>query len=305
MKNFKTNFSIDLNKLNQLKTEFYSYEIDQNSEVNNHATLKREIEYSIQRGMGQQLGRISEQLVAEALACANNMKLDETSFTSDFRHKYSNKDYSLLVLGGSGLSDLVVINKDGVRYTLEVKEPAAYLCQVDVVYDNTGMNYSIISREYNKFFDEALKNISFNIFDNLGHNSIIKTKGLPIKSDFLVSFSKEGNGLFIPAAEIPSLDVFQLEFRTTGKNTRKLWSLDKFKSLVEEDGGKVDGKNIVLPLSAVKPIKGRGKEEITQYAFHNIFKLRKEYSVVDNNFISIPLDKVKQNTCNLSIQYLL
>jgi len=194
LKSSEIKINIDnINKLkNAVKNNFEK--IEEVSEILDKLPfLKDDISKRIETDNLFQPGRIVETIVIQSISDFLNCQYKGNGI-------YENDDFIIKQDGGSGKSDLSILDKsNNIQYIFEIKEPVAYGKSCGFTYDDTGKPVDFTSQD-NKY-KEYVKSLfevgsileNYNILENIGHNKIFEVNDIITnKFDYIISYDANG-----------------------------------------------------------------------------------------------------------------
>jgi hypothetical protein len=295
------NLKINLDFLNKLKNAIKNdfEKIDEVSDIlEKFPFLKNDIKNRLDNGILFQPGRIVETIVIQSIA--DYLKC---AYIGD--GIYENDYYLIKQDGGSGKSDLIIVDKlKDKLYVLEIKEPAAYGKSCGFTYDDDGKPVDFTSKdqkykEYVKsLFDNGNLLDSYNILENIGHNKVFEISDIITNEfDFIISYDDYGTLIIMTIDEYKDNFNFRIEVRSCGRNRRKVFTKNKL-NLV--------GDILFLEKSEISDITQRGGKTSRRCKYiHNnaTFSFERKDLKEENGKLHIHFDKIKQYVGEVSIQH--
>ncbi len=218
---------------------------------------------------------------------------------------YENDDYIVKQDGGSGKSDLLILDKStNVQYIIEIKEPIAYGKSCGFTYDDTGKPVDFTSQD-NKY-KEYVKSLfevgsileNYNILENIGHNKIFETNDIITnKFDYIISYNTNGILDIMTSEEYKDNFDFKIEIRSCGRNTRKAFTKSKLD---------LKGDIVLLNKQDLLEITQRGGRTSSRYKYvknNATFSFKKRDVKEKDGQLFINIDKVNQHVGEVSIQH--
>lgn len=260
--------------------------------------LKDDIITRVNNNILFQPGRIVETVIAQAIA-------DYLGCVYVGKGIYENDRFLIKQDGGSGKSDLYIIDKlYDIKYTYEIKEPVAYGKSCGFVYDSQGNPIDFTSRD--PIFKEYVISLlneggllnGYNILENIGNNKIYKIENIVTNNfDFIISYDNKGFLSVMTIEEYKNNFRFQIEIRSCGRNTRKVFTKDK-----------LDLINDILYLNPEEllEITQRGGKTSSRYKYiknNATFSFNKKYVEEKGGQLFIHCDKIRQHVGEIAIQH--
>jgi hypothetical protein len=287
-----------INKLkNAVKNNFEK--IDEVSEILEKLPfLKNDIENRIENENLFQPGRIVETIIIQSISDCLGCIYIENGI-------YENDNYIIKQDGGSGKSDLTIIDKiENKEYIFEIKEPVAYGKSCGFTYDDNGKPVDFTSKD-NKY-KEYVKSLfesgnlldNYSILENIGHNKIYEINDIITNSfDFIISYDDKGTLVIMTTDEYKEKFNFRIEVRSCGRNTRKLFTKNKLNII----------DNILfLEKDELLDIIQRGGRTSSRYKYiknNATFSFKKRYVKEKDGKLFINIDKIQQHVGEVSIQH--
>jgi len=229
------------------------------------------------------------------------------------RFSYKNKDESILLIqaGGAGGVDCALVSLiEKTISKIEFKEPYARTSEPDLPkYTDDGFLISSekFDKKYPQFKSMLQEQIEkkLNIFENIGHNipdfsmeSIEKAVSENYtgskKADVICTEDEYGFLVMIPSNEVANWAKLEGEIRPSGRNSYKVWSLEKLTKDIVAMGGKIDGKKVEIQTSLLEPRIERGGTRKSGLKLNSLFFIRIE-NVKNQGGISVfNIEDVKQ-----------
>lgn len=288
----------DLNKLKiAVKNNFEK--IDDVSDIlENLPFLKNDIKNRLNSGVLFQPGRIVETMVIQSISNQLECKYTDNGI-------YENDKYIIKQDGGSGMSDLVIIDKiKNKKYIFEIKEPLAYGKSCGYNYDDNGNPVNFTSknskfREYTSSLFESGNILSgYNILENQGHNKIFEIVDIITNDfDYIISYDNDGVLKFMTIDEYKEEFSFRIEVRPCGRNTQKVFTPSKLNL--------VDGI-LFLDKNDIKDITQRGGRKSSRCKYISngaTFSFKRNDLKQDGDGFLIHINKIKQHVGEVSIQH--
>jgi hypothetical protein len=297
----KSNVKINLDFVNKLKNSVKNNfeKIDEVSDILDKLPfLKNDIENRIENKNLFQPGRIVEtiiiQSISDCLGCSYNGN-----------GVYENENYTIKQDGGSGKSDLMIVDKSENReYVFEIKEPVAYGKSCGFTYDNEGKPVDFTSKD--KKYKEYVKSLfeignilyDYTILENIGHNKIYEINDIITNSfDFIISYDDKGTLVVMTTDEYKEKFNFRIEVRSCGRNTRKLFTKNKL-NIVDDV--------VFLEKNELLDIVQRGGRTSSRYKYiknNATFSFKKRDVKEKDGKLYINIDKIQQHVGEVSIQH--
>jgi hypothetical protein len=287
-----------INKLkNAVKNNFEK--IDEVSEILEKLPfLKNDIENRIENDNLFQPGRIVETIIIQSISDCLGCIYNENGI-------YENVNYIIKQDGGSGKSDLIIIDKsENKKYIFEIKEPVAYGKSCGFTYDDEGKPVDFTSKD-NKY-KEYVKSLfetgnlldNYSILENIGYNKIYEINDIITNSfDFIISYDDKGTLVIMTSDEYKEKFNFRIEVRSCGRNTRKLFTKNKLNII----------DNILfLEKDELLDIIQRGGRTSSRYKYiknNATFSFKKGYVKEKDGKLFINVDKIQQHVGEVSIQH--
>lgn len=260
--------------------------------------LKDDISKRIETDNLFQPGRIVETIVIQSISDFLNCQYKGSGI-------YENDDYIIKQDGGSGKSDLSIIDKsNNTQYIFEIKEPVAYGKSCGFTYDDTGKPVDFTSQD-NKY-KEYVKSLfevgsileNYNILDNIGHNKIFEVNDIITnKFDYIISYDVNGVLDIMTSEEYKDAFDFKIEIRSCGRNTRKAFTKNKLD---------LNGDIVILKKEELSEITQRGGRTSSRYKYlknNATFSFKKRDVREKDGQLFIHIDKVNQHVGEVSIQH--
>ena len=245
-------------------------------------------------------------------------RMDMYHLTPRYVYKSVDGKRALIQAGGPAGVDSVLISASGVDfYNIEFKEPAAKTTEADLpVYGENGC--FIATEEFlNKHsqYDQMLKeqierhlniwNVTgLNVHD-FGDEAIAAAVSNNYTKDKLadVICVEDQNGFLtmIPANQAGRWAITRGEIRSTGRNSREVWTPIKLKEILIHLGGMVQDEVVTLPLASLDTSKRRGgNDDVGRYRIKSIFFVREEDISVQGEMVKFKLESVRQSKPTIS-----
>lgn len=297
IKSVKINLSHLSELKNAVKFNFSKIKLV-SSILEDYPFLKDDLKNRIDNGILPQPGRISETLIAQSISNNLDCKYEGNGI-------YENENYCIIQDGGSGKSDLIILNKvDNKKYTFEIKEPIAYGKSCGFTYDDNGFPVDFTSkdekyREYvRSLFEPGNLLENYNILQNIGHNKVYSIDDiLTNRYDFIISFDIKGTLLIMTLDEYKNNFNFKIEVRSCGRNGRKVFTKNKLNLFNDY---------LILTKEEILDITQRGGVKSSRYKYiHNnsTFSFKKKDLEEENNKLKIHVSKIKQHVGEVAIQH--
>jgi len=264
--------------------------------------LENDIKNRIKKGDLIQPGRIVEtviiQFISDYLGC---------SYVGE--GIYNSNRYIMTQNGGSGKSDLTILDKyHGELTVYEIKEPSAYGLSSGFTYDDDGIRelFTTENEEFLKkltyLFKKYKKLKNYNILDNIGHNisfEISNTDIISNKFDFMISYNNKGSLMIMSNDEYKDKFKFVIEVRSSGRNsrtvfTKKLLNLDKDDTIVFLDKDKLSE---IIPRGGKISHRYKYKKNGANFSFD-----KKDVKKKDGKLF-INVGNIKQHVGEVSIKH--
>ncbi len=287
--------------------------------IENNLILYDHIYSSFLKKEALQSSIISEYIVASLYA--NHLKLNCCNKSEGRAHYFNNNSNINLTYYGNPLKkDLIVKNGQQILKG-EIKSHIARAGDCDLeAYNIEGYTHarqgSIFDTPEGKLMIDAFskKNKDFQLVYDHKNFKIDQDKELCTKIskqyfndiDFCIVIYPNYIAFFeINENFFKMINYSGSEIRSTGKNYKKIISIDLFKKWAKNNSNIKIEKNIVfMPIDATILIKGRGKTEVTRFGLLNsncFFIKREDIIDIKDNIIQFPISKIKQCTPNGSI----
>lgn len=296
------NDTINLEELKKLKTAVkYSFKGIHNvlPIVSKYPFLKEDISYRIENNILFQPGRIVETLIIQSIASSLNCVYIGNGI-------YENEEYKMVQDGGSGKSDLIIIEKSSnTQKIYEIKEPCAYGLSCGFTYDKYGKPVEFTSK--NDEFVEYVRNLfsegnclaDYNILDNQGSNKYYSIDDLIMSNfDYIISYDQNGKILVMTKEEYIKEFNFKIEVRSCGRNVRKVYTPELLN---------LKGDYVMINKDQIIEIKQRGGKTSSRYKYIDngaTFSFNKKYIITsNNNEVCVPLTRIKQHNGEVAIQH--
>lgn len=292
---------INIDNINRLKNAVKNNfeKIEEVSEILNILPfLKDDISKRIETDNLFQPGRIVETIVIQSISDFLNCQYKGSGI-------YENHDYIIKQDGGSGKSDLSIIDKsNNTQYIFEIKEPVAYGKSCGFTYDDNGKPVDFTSQD-NKY-KEYVKSLfevgsileNYNILDNIGHNKIFEVNDIITnKFDYIISYDVNGILDIMTSEEYKDAFDFKIEIRSCGRNTRKAFTKSKLD---------LNGDIVILKKEELSEITQRGGRTSSRYKYlknNATFSFKKRDVKEKDGQLFIHIDKVNQHVGEVSIQH--
>lgn len=235
------------------------------------------------------------------------------------RYIYHNDRSTIVLLqyGDSSSIDAVFV-KDGYRVRLEIKEEKAKLGEYDLNYNEDGLllptpNISENHPEYIRFID--IFNQETDIFSHMGSNfrigdylddalleTIVERVFDTRRIDLYIL--QKGEKIFsVPTNYLLScVDATRgSEIRTAGRNSYRVFTPNRLETIIYEQGGNIIDDIVTLPYDSENETRGRGMMTISRYKINSLFFVKYEDVEINDEVVSFPLNKIKQNKATISI----
>lgn len=261
--------------------------------------LKDDIMTRVNNNILFQPGRIVETVIAQAIA-------DYLGCVYVGKGIYENDRFLIKQDGGSGKLDLYIIDKlYDIKYTYETKEPVAYGKSCGFVYDSQGKPIYFTSKDpiFNEYvkslFDEGELLSGYNILENIGSNKIYEIENIIMNDfDFIISYDDKGFLLVMTIEEYKNNFRSQIEARSCGRNTRKVFTKDKL-DLVDDI--------LYLKPEELSEITQRGGKTSSRYKYiknNATFSFNKKYVKEKDGQLFVPCNKIRQHVGEIAIQHI-
>lgn len=229
------------------------------------------------------------------------------------RFSYKNKDESILLIqaGGAGGVDCALVSLiEKTISKIEFKEPYARTSEPDLPkYTDDGFLISSekFDKKYPQFKSMLQEQIEkkLNVFENIGHNishfsmeSIEKAVSENYtgskKADVICTEDEYGFLVMIPSNEVANWAKLEGEIRPSGRNSYKVWSLEKLTKDIVAMGGKIDGKKVEIQTSLLEPRIERGGTRKSGLKLNSLFFIRIENVKNQGDLSVFNIEDIKQ-----------
>jgi hypothetical protein len=229
------------------------------------------------------------------------------------RFTYKNSEDSILLIqaGGAGGVDCALISLiEKTISKIEFKEPYARTSEPDLPkYKDDG--FLISSEKFDKKYPQFKSMLEeqiekkLNIFENIGHNipdfskeSIEKAVSENYtgskKADVICTEDEHGYLVMLPSNEVANWAKLEGEIRPSGRNSYKVWSLEKLVKDIVAMGGKINGTKVEIQTSLMEPRIERGGTRKSGLKLNALFFVRIENIKNQGDLSIFNIEDVKQ-----------
>jgi hypothetical protein len=204
------------------------------------------------------------------------------------RYIYANVEKSRLLIqagGCNGIDSALIQVWDNSVYSIEFKEQSARGISADLPKYKENGTLAVtkdFAEKYPWYVDMLNEHKTLNLFEIAGHNiydfSVESIKKAIVNNynnakkyaDVIVTADKNGFLTMLPANQVDIWAKLEGEIRA-GRNKYKVWTPNKLKEIILENGGEIEKTTVVFSKNNIKSAVERGGEKVSRYKISPIF----------------------------------